>query len=482
MMEVTIPISDWLPDAPAKGNVGCEDAKNCRPTPGGFGPFSDFNGSGETVSGEVKGAEQIFDNSGASVVLGGTDDSLFIRRTTITETAGLGSIGEGAGWDFAQFNDFVFAAANNNSLQYLSDVDSDNTWTAAPGSPPNATKCAKVGEFLMLGDISGAPSRIHWSSYNNPTGDWTPDRLTQAGFADLPSAWGRVQRIVDGRYGLIFQERAISRLTYVNPPLVWRTDPISTDRGTTAPFSVVNLGYLTYFLAQDGFYVTNGTEIQPIASTRINEWFFEELNQSALGEVHGAVDWQNEEIVWAFKSGHTIDRLLIFSWVLNRWSYAEIETGRLVSSQLDGVTIDELDSLYADLDSVPFSLDSEAFQPRNRRLAAFQTGASTAEYGTFSGNPLVAEWLTGDVDLERLTFIDKARPNALADEWDWTVRCVASDTLGASSSSAERGCAWDGYAPVRWEGKKVALRIKKPSGNWSEMTGVHMVGRHGGGR
>ena len=302
MQTLDVPLTDWLPDQPSRNNPGCEEAINVRPVSGGFGPLNSLTASGDTLTSPCRGAMQLFDSTGSSLIVGGMEDRLFTRRGAITETAGMTSIGLHEHWDFAQFNNFVIATANGNSPQHLDAIDTDDTWSALPGSPPVAKRCGKVGEFLMLGAIQGNPSRIQWSSYNNPGGDWTPARGTQAGFADLPPNYGEVQQIVGGRFGLVFQQRAIHRLSYVGPPVVWRADELSVDRGAIAPFSVVNLGYLVFFLAQDGFFLTNGASVEPIGTSRVNEWFFENVNQDAIAETHGAIDWQNELIVWAFKS------------------------------------------------------------------------------------------------------------------------------------------------------------------------------------
>ena len=478
-MPVTeIPLGDWLPDAPSFKNPGCEVADNVIPTPRGFGPLSGLVGQGDTVNGDVLGAALFFDNSNNTILVGGADDRLFIRRSgTITETTGLNSLGAGEAWDFAQFNDFIIATGNGNAPQYLTDVDSDNTWSALTGSPPNAKRCAKVGEFLMLGDVSTVPNRLQWSAFNNPAGAWAASRLTQAGQADLPPQYGSVQKIVGGRYGLVFQERAIHRLTYVGPPTVWRRDTISADRGTTAPFSVVTVGYFTYFLAQDGFYVTNGTSTQSISRSRVNEWFFDDIDQSAIAEVHGAVDWQNELIVWAFKSsGMGYDRLIIYSWALNRWTTATVDTGWLVTTTLDGIDLDSLDAIYTDLDSIPLSLDSSEFKAKDRRLGAFVNGASTSEYSTFTGDPLVGFWETGEFQPapSQRVFIDEVTPVFDTSDWDMQVQIKARDNRGNLSFSQQKTVGWSGFAPVRMEGQKLAIQLTKPTGAWADATALQV--------
>lgn len=476
-----LPLGEWLPDAPSFKNPGCEVLDNAIPVTGGYNPLPSLVGQEDTVGGAVFGAAQLFDNSGNSIIVGGTDDSLFIRRATITETTGLTSIGAGQAWDFAQFNDFVVATAPNNNPKALTDIDSDDSWSDLGGSPPQAKVCAKVGDFLMLGAISGAPNRIQWSHFNSPAGSWTPDRLTQAGYVDLPAEYGEVQRIVGGRYATVFQKRGISRISYVGPPQVWRADDISKDRGAVAPFAVVSVGYLTYFLAQDGFYVTNGASVEPLGSRRVNRWFLQNVSQGNIARVHGAVDWQNECIVWAFISENATDydRLMIYSWSQDRWTSGTANVGWLVGTALDGVTLEDLDALYSTLEAVPYSLDSAEFAPKDRRLGAFAAG----EYSVFSGSPLELTVRTGEAQLTpgRRVFASEVYPIMQADEWDASVRLYCRNNRGTVTATNAVVTGWSGFSAVRGEGQKMAIEMTKPAGTeWSEMQGFQVRFREAG--
>lgn len=486
-MIAEIPFGEWLPDAPSFKNPGCEEADNVVPITGGYGPFPALVASGQTVTGAVRGAQRLYDNAGSSVIVGGTDTRLFIRRSTITQTTGMTSIGASEAWDFAQFNDFVFATAANNNPQYLTDIDSDSTWSALTGSPPVAKRCARVGDFLMLGNTATGVNFIEWSAFNNPAGAWAASRLTQAGSAGLPTEYGAVQRIMGGRYATVFQQRGISRLTYVGPPVVWRADPVSKDRGAVAPFAVVSIGYLSYFLSQDGFFVTNGSSVEPIGTQRVNSWFFANVAQSMIAEVHGTVDWQRECIVWAFTSkvGATYDRVIIYSFSQNRWSTGTCAPGWLVGSTLSGTDLEGLDAIYGNLDAVPLSLDSAEFAPSSGILAAFVMGTSTADYSTFAGAPLAATWETGEFQPSpgQRVFVSEVTPLMQTDEWDASAVLFMRDQRGVRTASAAATAGWSGFAPVRGEGNKVAVRLTKPAGTaWSEAQGVQVNYRPAGQR
>lgn len=476
MPTIDIPFGEFLPSAPSFKNPGCEVADNVIPSAGGaYKPLASLVMSGDTVNAPVLGARQFFDDSGNSVIVGGTSTKLFVRRGTITETTGYNAIGSGEFWDFARFNRFIIATSGTNAPQYLDEINSDDTFSALPGSPPMAKRCAKVGEFLMLGSVGGTINRIQWSAFNNPGGAWVTDRQNQSGLADLDAQFGEVQRIVGGRYATVFQERGIQRISYVGPPLVWRADVIEADRGCVAPFGVASVGYMSFFLAQDGFYVTNGSTVQPIGTSRVNRWFFDNAAQDKLDQVQAAIDWQNESVVWSFQSvgGTGFDRLIIFSWAQQRWSTGTVATDCLVEARVDGTSIDDLDAIYGDLDSIPLSLDDPSFLEGVRQLGAFVDG----EYSTFSGAPAQATWETGEAQPSpaQRVFVSEVYPLMEAETWNASVQVLMRDNRGVQTASAPKTTGWGGFAPVRGEGQKVAVRVVKPAGTiWSDALGVQV--------
>ena len=483
MPTTNILFGEFLPSAPTFRNPGCVVANNVVPSAGqSYNPFFAPVPQGDVLANPVRGARQFYNNNNDSVIVGGTNNTLFIRTADLIETAGFTSIGAEGTWDFTQFNNFIIATGPNNPPQYLENINTDTSWEALPGGPPNATRCARVAEFLVLGNEISQTSRLTWSSFNNPAGDWTADRTSQAGSTILPVQLGAIQRIVGGRYSLVFQERGVVRLTYVGPPTVWRVDIISEDRGTTAPHSVVDVGYQTYFLSQDGFYVTNGSEFHPIGNERINNWFFEIVDQSQLSRVQGSIDWQNGAIVWAFQDRFSavngFNRLLIYSWRYQRWSTASVNTDWIVSSTIDGVSIDELDAIYGNIDAIPVSLDSAQFRAGGRRLAAFiQNADAQSEYNVFTGDALEAMWQTGEFEPApaRRTFVNEIYPLIETTQWDMSCSVAARDNQGNVQISPPQIAGVAGFCSARAEGLKIGVTMTKPAGGtWSRAQGVQI--------
>lgn len=476
-------LGEWLPDFPDYKNPGCLVAENVIPVPGGYGPQYGLLAQSQTATGAILGAKLMFASNGSPIVVGGTTTRLFKNLAgTVSQTTIVTATTEP--WDFCRFNDFVVATNVANNPYCMDDLDTDTAWTGLAATAPKARYCERIEDFLMLGGIDGSPSRIQWSPFNSPGGVWTPARLTQAGYANLDKALGGVQRIVGGRYPMIFQERGVQRIEYVGPPTVWRVTEIEGARGCIAPFSVVRLGYITYYIAQDGFWSTDGNSFEQIGGSRVNKWFFDNVTLSDISKTHGTVDFENSCIVWSFVSGGGFTRFIRYSYTENRWSHGRVTVSRLVETVAGDVTLEQLSALYPSIEDVPVSLDDPRWKGRNRTLAAFVDGTTTTDLNLFTGERLAAEIETGEFQLipGRRVTTKRARPLGEGGQ-HWQVAPVAIgndrvETGGAFSSVMEGG-----WAAIRSDGMTMRLKMRAPAGaNWTTIQGVQPDVRPSGGR
>ncbi len=476
---------ELLPDFPDFANPGCIVADNVVPVPGGYSPQRGMLATGQTVSGVCLGARLMFGSDGTDIIVGGTVSLLFKNVAgTTTTTSGYGPMSTSDAWDFCQFNDFVIATGVSNNPQYLTDIDTDTAWSALPGGPPKARFCERVEDFLMLGNVEDHPNRIQWSAFNSPATSWTPNRLTQAGYGDLPRNMGAVQRIVGGRYPIVMQERGINRLEYIGPPVVWRATEIEQQRGVLAPFSVVTIGFTTYYLGQDGFMSTDGNSFQPIGSGRVDRWFFETASAANLRETHGAIDFQHKCVVWAFKTAETFDRLIRYSWSENRWSTATIAVSRLVEAVTDGLTLEQIGALYATLEDIPVSLDDPRWQGLNRVLSAYVDGASTTDLSTATGETLQANIETGEFQPVpgRRVMVNGGKVLGRGGQ-NWSMASIAIQNDRSEAYSTYRSVGAGGWSPLRGDGMTMRLACRAAAGaQWEDAQGVQFRQRPSGKR
>lgn len=485
-MITPIPFGEWLPDTPNYLSPGCVVAENCKPAPGGYGPFLGPNSTGEDAAGVCKGAKLLFRSTGAPVVVGGTDTSLFVIVGGVTtEVTGLSSMGDNY-WTFVQFNQFVVAIGAANAPRYLTALDSDTTFGTLGGSPPTAATGGRVGNYLMLGNVTGNPFQVSWSAENDIT-NWTPSVTTGAGSAELQHEYGKITGFGGDRFPVLFQEYAVTRVT-PNVPTVFRFDTIEEARGCIAPGSIVTVGFMTYFLAHDGFCVTDGNTVQRIGQNKVDDWFFANASDADKFRTHGAIDWENQCVVWAFYPAlqSAFARLLIYSWEQNRWSTATLTVHRLVESSIGETTIEELDALYGDLDSVPVSLDSALFAARGRVLSAFIGNGSDTLLHTLNGTALQADFETAEHQPQpgSRTFIYEVHPLVENLSVNSQARVITRNPKGGPEIYGTFGTVNDGgFCPVRADGRYVRVGLRIPAGAiWSKAQGVSVRHRVSGRR
>lgn len=492
MNVVPIPLGEWLPDQPDFNNPGLEEAINVFPVDGGYGPMPTPALTDDTVTGNVIGSALFFRDNGNSLIVGGTATTLF-TYTGGTVTTTNPPYTSTARWRFERFNALVIAVSKENTTQYLSDLDTDTSWSALLGSPPKASVIGRVNDFLVLGDTddgTDVPNRIWWSAFNNPTTTWQVDRGELSGYLDLDPKYGKITGIVGGRWGLLFQERAIWRMTFIGSPKVFDVTPVSDDTGCIAPDSIVTIGYQTFFLSRGGLCVTNGSEVQRIASAKVNSWLEERIDASQADQTQGAVDWVSRCIVWSFKVPGiaTYSNQIIYSFTLDRFSSAQQTVDWLVAANQDALTLSDLAALFpSGLGTMSaYEIGTAEWKAQNRILGCFVDGGSTSAFGTFAGSNAEAMLSSGDYALipGRRTRVTGLRPIVeMASGTLYGRDCTRTLQGGAYSAPAWATQADDGFCPANADNWFHSFRIKVASGAvWDKASGVWVKAMASGAR
>lgn len=411
-----LPFGEWLPDLPAFENPGAIEAKNCIPQLKSYRSLRSLESFTDALTSACLGSAWARASNNDIFNFAGDAGALYrLTGTTWNDISkALGYVA--ARWEFAQFGDRIVATDIADTPQYY-DMNVSALYADLPGSPPNATHIGVVRDFIVLGNVddgSAKPWRVHWCGFNNSE-QWAPSSATQAGRQDLRGRGGPIRRVVEGDVGTIFQERSITRMQYVGPPIKFRFDEVERARGTAASGSVVWTGAHAFFYASDGFYSYNmygGEPAQPIGANKVNKWFRDNAAPSEIPNMDGAIDRENSLVLWAFKSSSsstTNDRLLIYNWQADRWAYAEIEIQNFAEFASQGLTLDDLDSIFPmgiDLESI--SVDSTAFSGGSIGLLAFNASNQGA---TFNGPTLSVVLDTKEFGQEgALTFLNGVRP------------------------------------------------------------------------
>lgn len=411
-----VAFGEWSPDQPDLENK-CLEALNVIPYAGKYSQVRGLSAvSGALSERPLASIATSIISSVSETYVGGAEHLYRLNVASWTDVTPVGLNGTTA-WSFAQFGRYVLAASYENLTQFVEIATGD--LFADIADSPSAKCLGVVRNFVVAGNIDDpidgeVPSRIRWSAIDNAL-DWplagTNDAYAkQSDQQDLKAEDGEVKAILGTEYGLVFQEKAISRMSYVGSPIVFQVDRIDSTRGALSSRSVVNVGRTCYFPARDGFFANDGSgESVSIGHGKVDEWFLAQLEDTALESIIGVADPRRKIILWAFSANgsQTPNKLIVFNYAEQRWSHADIALTDLVYARQSGYTLEDLDA-FGTLETIALSLDDPFWGPGGQFLGAFDDQYRLA---TFGGDPLTAVLETGEFGLEgRRGFVSGVRP------------------------------------------------------------------------
>ena len=389
---------DYRPDVSDYEGQATRNIVNVIPRGDGYGPFPSFSAYTSTLPSACRGAFYALKSDGTVVTFAGTSTKLYrLNNTDFTWSdvskgaSSYSALSSTAQWQFAQTGNLVFATQANAVLQVF-DLSSATSFADAQGLPPQAAYISVVGRFLVLSGLLSTPYRIQWSGLNsfNALTSWVSG-INSSDFQDFPDG-GIVRGVAGGEAGIIFQDQAIRRMSYVpGSPIIFQIDRITQDKGLYAPYSIIRAGERIFFYAGQGFHkIEPGGVPEQIGREKVDRTFLADLDKGNLQLFMGAADPRGTRVYWAYKSVSgtvgTYDKLLGYDFMLDRF-FPVLSTGEyLLGISQTGLTLENLDSISSSLDALTLSLDAyaTAVQPE---IAQF-SGAHVL--GFFRGTSLEA--------------------------------------------------------------------------------------------
>lgn len=469
---------------PELNNPGAVEALNVIPAEGCYVPFAQHvPEDGKTFGEQVRGALAYLDDNDALQVYVGTVHGVF--TTTPTGNIKILDLPVSAeyAWKFIHIGDQIVALHPQN---FPTKVTAGTTalMTFVAGSPPKAECGAQVGDFLMLGNLyddpddgHGAfPERIRWGGFNNIEDPWVSDPATQADFQDMPTAGGPVRAISGREYGTIYQERMISRATYRGLPDVFDIATVEDKRGCIARDSIVDVGAVQFGIAEDGFFMWNGTNTSLLGTNAVNRYFFNRLQYGQRARIVGAPDLVNGCVMWAFPtdSSGLLNEMVIYSYKEDRWAHSIQTLEFLFESYKSNVLLEELTD---PLETYTESFDSDIYRSGGRTsLAAFSDNHA---YGLFSGAPMAATLDTAESTGPdgRRVFVNAVRPLVDLASPQATVQPIFRDQMIGEPPTYGTPIAQeiDGQCPVLSDGRYTRFRVNIPvDATWRHAIGVEV--------
>ena len=344
-------------------------------------------------------------------------------------------------------------------------LNSSTVFADLSADAPIAKYVTVVRDFVVAANDGTDTSKVYWSDLNDET-DWTPAAASQADSQILPDG-GDITGIAGGEYGLIFLERAIYRMSYAGSPFFFQFDAISRSLGCISNGSITQYGNLTYFLADDGFYVCDGQSTKNIGTEKVNRWFF---GNAILSEIptgmSATVDPVDKLVIWKFNGSFGNKYILIYSIDLNKWSYAETTATSISYVLTPSATLEQVDNYNTSIDALEIPLDSRVFAGGQLLFA----GVRGEKIISFSGQPKTANISTGDIDIGR-SVITLARP--IVDGGSGSIAVASRDLL---SEQVEFGsdvfADSENRVSLRSGGDYHRLRLTPTGDNWKTAVGL----------
>lgn len=457
---------EWMPDQPGvTGNV--TDAVNCYPVTNGYAPFpseyelSDAAGASLLVSfaGKFAGITTLFAASATNLYKYASGD----RDLDPLTTTGYSAV---EFWDTTQFGGKMIAANGSDKLQAFT-LNSGTYFADLDAAAPAAKYVTVVRDFVVAANVTGEENKVYWSDINDET-DWTPGLASQSDTQVIPDG-GDITGLAGGEYGLVFLERAIYRMSYAGSPYFFQFDAITRSLGCIAPGSVAQFGGLTYFIADDGFYVCDGQTTKNIGEEKVNRWFFNDASRVYLKtNTSSAVDPIKKLVIWCYRTQSGNQRLIVYNIALNKWSYCDTTATSVASVLTPSVTLEDLDLYSASIDALTASLDDPQWVG-NQLLFAGTTGQKII---TFGGTNKTASISTGDIDVGR-SVVTLARP--VVDGGSGSVSVASRESL---SDDVTYGTAVvadsEGRCGLRSAGRYHRLQVIPSDSTWTTAVGVNV--------
>ncbi len=464
MAKTTITFGEWLPDQPGvTGSV--TEAVNCYPVANGYAPFK-----GEASLSDDAGVELLLafggKFAGTTTIFAGSSSNLYKFNAGNLDLEPLTTTGYSniEYWDVTQFGSKVIAANGADKLQsYELGVSTEFTDLAA--AAPAAKFVTVVRDFVVAANAGVDTNKVYWSDINDET-DWTPGAASQSDTQLIPDG-GDITGLAGGEYGLIFLERAIYRMSYSGSPFFFQFDAISRTLGCLSPGSITQFGGLTYFLADDGFYVCDGQSVTNIGEEKINRWFFDRVSRQDIKlKMSATIDPIRKLVLWCYPQQSGGYGILAYSISLKRWSFIEttaMSVGTLLSAT---VTLEQLDNFSASIDALQVSLDDPQWAGGQLILV----GTSGQKIITFGNSNKAAYVVSGDIN-EGQSMISLAKP--IVDGGTASVaiasRNLLSDLVIFGDSVAADS---ENRVSLRSNGRYHRVKVTPSGNNWKTVVGT----------
>ncbi|WP_370931895.1 hypothetical protein [Bartonella sp. DGB1] len=365
MSVINIPY--YAPDSASTNSKYSKVVENLFPALDGYISIPSFKTFGDPIKAKIYGGISVQSMDRLSYCFIGTaKDILMLDNTTkkwrkVTNKTKKYSANELSYWSFTVFGDYVIAVNANDKPQVFN-LKTDSHFRDLGGNPPKARSVTVWGDFLVLISLIDEPNKIMWSGLNNI--EWWEVGKKNCDYQSFPTG-GMVIGASNSTNPIIFMQRAIYRGIFApGSKMVFTFSKLYDLADNQSARAIVARENLSFFIDTSGFYqIDIQGNLKSIGRGKINDFILKEVLGGNLFNVIGAIDPVASRVYWGIKSGNStfINKILIYDWILDRWSYMKVELEYILPLYSTGKTLESLDE-YGNLENLPYSLDSYVWQ------------------------------------------------------------------------------------------------------------------------
>lgn len=414
-MMLKVPLQEWLPDLPALNNPGMTLATNCTPEANGYGPFNSLSTVTDALTARPRGAISAHDKDGNTYTFAADATKIYqLSGTTWSDVTGTTlDPSDDENVEFFHYGETIGVTYySTGSVEVRSKTlgaggNFANLFTST--RKPRGRHGCVFKDFLILGGtydtVDGSkPYRLWWSALGD-IADMDPDAATQSDFQDLPADDGFIERVIATKeYVVVYQTKAITRMTYVGGDVIFDIQKMVHNRGCIPGGGAAVAASDRYTVAPDtdGIYRFDGTEAVSIGVNKVDKTFIddatEKIDPSYFYRASAVIDPITKTYMLLYaRTGDSGSprRMLVCYLPQLKWSRVEFsaEVNYVFLDRSQGITLDGLDALFASIDSVTPTLDSRVWQGGAYLVGAFN---SSHILGHFDGDELDARLETGE--------------------------------------------------------------------------------------
>lgn len=485
------PFSEFAPDAGELAPGVLMQAQGVQPQQIGYGPAAALQtpASATALPDDCRGMVSLVQRDGTNLVFAFTaTDAYELSATYALDGAPIGTgfnCTSGDDWSLTGFGNKLMASNTTDGLQAY-DIESPAGFSsiADAGAPRDIFRCANTLVGLdCLDDNSNRDNRLIRTSAIGDQTQWKKRGADKQPLDDGGALIGGID--LKNNAALILQSDAVRIMQFGSGSAgAFSLLKAFDGRGSVGRRSLIGLDGVAYWFSTDGFKMfSQANGLVHIGAGKVDQWFFDRVDQSRLQAIQVGLDPLNKLVVWRYPSlqitSETVfDDCIGYSWQFNKWFYWSEQTTYLSRIATPGYTLEGMDD-FGPLDSIDIPLDDRFWQGGQPVFAALD---EDRKYATFSGPSYAAVLESGFSNSPVTGLIGWATPidNAASGTLQLGVKNrldgAATWKTGAAKVSA-------GRVPLRGRGMNIAFRRNIDAGDtWSYANGVNHVSAATGGR